>query len=71
VLAVAGLELALLIRHFEQKVLDLFAQGQINGTTHTCLGQEYIPVALRPLLSLDDCTPSASSRCRPPCGRRN
>jgi acetoin:2,6-dichlorophenolindophenol oxidoreductase subunit alpha len=54
VLADEDLELALLIRHFEQKVLDLFAQGQINGTTHTCLGQEYIPVALRPLLSLAD-----------------
>lgn len=54
VLADEDLELALLIRHFEQKVLDLFAQGQISGTTHTCLGQEYIPVALRPLLSLDD-----------------
>ena len=53
-LADEDLELALLIRHFEQKLLDLFAQGQINGTTHTCLGQEYIPVALRPLLDLDD-----------------
>ena len=54
VLADEDLELALLIRHFEQKVLDLFAQGQVSGTTHTCLGQEYIPVALRPLLSLTD-----------------
>jgi TPP-dependent pyruvate/acetoin dehydrogenase alpha subunit len=53
-LAEEDLELALLIRHFEQKVLDFFAQGQVNGTTHTCLGQEYIPVALRPLLDLDD-----------------
>lgn len=48
------LKLALLIRHFEQKLLDLFEQGEINGTTHTCIGQEYIPVALRPLLSLRD-----------------
>lgn len=53
-LADEDLKLALLIRHFEQKLLDLFSQGLINGTTHTCLGQEYIPVALRPLLSLDD-----------------
>jgi TPP-dependent pyruvate/acetoin dehydrogenase alpha subunit len=41
------LELMLLIRSFETKVLDLFAAGKIAGTTHTCLGQEYIPVALR------------------------
>lgn len=53
-LADEDLELALLIRHFEHKILDFFAQGQINGTTHTCLGQEYIPVALRPLLTLTD-----------------
>lgn len=50
----ADLELLLLIRHFEQSLLELFAQGQINGTTHTCLGQEYIPVALAPLLSEAD-----------------
>jgi acetoin:2,6-dichlorophenolindophenol oxidoreductase subunit alpha len=53
-LADEDLKLALLIRNFEHKVLDFFAQDQINGTTHTCLGQEYIPVALRPLLSLED-----------------
>jgi TPP-dependent pyruvate/acetoin dehydrogenase alpha subunit len=53
-LADEDLKLALLIRHFELKLLDLFGQGQINGTTHTCLGQEYVPVALRPLLDLKD-----------------
>lgn len=47
----ADLALLLTIRHFELTLLDLFAQGKINGTTHTCLGQEYIPVALRPLLT--------------------
>lgn len=50
----ADLELLLLIRHFEQTLLELFAQGQISGTTHTCLGQEYIPVALAPLLAQAD-----------------
>lgn len=45
------LELLLMIRHFEWALLDLFAHGKLNGTTHTCLGQEYIPVALRPVLS--------------------
>ena len=46
------LELMLSIRSFETKLLDLFAKGKIPGTTHTCLGQEYIPVALR--TELDD-----------------
>lgn len=48
------LELALLIRHFEEKLLELFERGLLNGTTHTCLGQEYLPVALRPLLRAGD-----------------
>lgn len=43
----------LLIRHFERALLDLFARGQLNGTTHTCLGQEHVPVALAPLLAGD------------------
>ncbi|GAA1016944.1 dehydrogenase [Acrocarpospora pleiomorpha] len=50
----ADLELLLLIRHFELALLDLFARGELNGTTHTCLGQEYVPVALTPLLQPDD-----------------
>lgn len=41
---------ALFIRHLELAVLDLVAEGHVAGTTHTCLGQEYIPVALAPLL---------------------
>ena len=53
-LADEDLELLLLIRHFEQAVLDLFGQGKLNGTTHTCLGQEYVPVALAPLLDERD-----------------
>lgn len=44
----------LLIRHFELALLDIFARGLVNGTTHTCLGQEYIPVALTALLRDDD-----------------
>lgn len=49
-LADADLRLLLLIRHVEWRVRQLFDEGHIGGTTHTCLGQEYIPVALRPLL---------------------
>ncbi|MEV0588379.1 thiamine pyrophosphate-dependent dehydrogenase E1 component subunit alpha [Nonomuraea sp. NPDC050310] len=48
------LELLLLIRHFELALLELFDRGELNGTTHTCLGQEYVPVALGPLLREDD-----------------
>ncbi|MEV4379153.1 thiamine pyrophosphate-dependent dehydrogenase E1 component subunit alpha [Streptosporangium sp. NPDC049644] len=48
------LELLLLIRHFELTLLRLFEAGELSGTTHTCLGQEYIPVALSPLLHDDD-----------------
>lgn len=29
-----------LIRAFEERLLELFAQGRISGTTHTCIGQE-------------------------------
>lgn len=46
----ADLELLLLIRYFELKLLDLFAAGLVAGTTHTCLGQEHVPVSLRTLL---------------------
>ena len=53
-LADADLELLLMIRHFELSLLDLFGRGQLNGTTHTCLGQEYVPVSLEPLLADGD-----------------
>ncbi|WP_202970804.1 thiamine pyrophosphate-dependent dehydrogenase E1 component subunit alpha [Saccharothrix sp. ALI-22-I] len=50
----ADLATMLLIRHFELALLDLFARGELHGTTHTCLGQEYVPVALVPLLAERD-----------------
>ncbi|GAA4081599.1 thiamine pyrophosphate-dependent dehydrogenase E1 component subunit alpha [Nonomuraea soli] len=53
-LSTEDLRSLLLIRHFELSLLRLFEAGQIGGTTHTCLGQEYIPVALSPLLRPDD-----------------
>jgi acetoin:2,6-dichlorophenolindophenol oxidoreductase subunit alpha len=52
-LADEDLDLALLVRRFEEQVLALFASGELSGTTHTCLGQEYVPVALAPLLAED------------------
>lgn len=48
------LTIMLMIRHFELSLLELFSSGKLNGTTHTCLGQEYIPVALRAVLTDDD-----------------
>lgn len=40
------LELAYKIRIFERKVLKLAGTKSIKGTTHTCIGQELIPVVL-------------------------
>jgi 2-oxoisovalerate dehydrogenase E1 component len=31
---------ALLTRFVEERLLELFAQGRLNGTVHTCIGQE-------------------------------
>jgi pyruvate dehydrogenase E1 component alpha subunit len=50
----ADVELLVLIRRFEQTILELFSRGLLNGTTHTCLGEEYVPVALGPLLAPGD-----------------
>ena len=36
-----------------ENLLRLFAAGEIAGTTHACLGQEYVAVALAPLLRGD------------------
>jgi len=48
------LEKAFLIRKVEEKLLDLFKQGKINGTVHTCIGQELIPVCIAEYLNDDD-----------------
>ncbi|WP_099855267.1 thiamine pyrophosphate-dependent dehydrogenase E1 component subunit alpha [Micromonospora zamorensis] len=53
-LADRDLGMLLLIRHFEYKLLELFGRGELSGTTHTCLGQEYVPVALRSLIGARD-----------------
>jgi pyruvate dehydrogenase E1 component alpha subunit len=53
-LADPDLRLLLLIRHVEWRLRQLFDDGLIAGTTHTCLGQEYVPVSLRPLLRDED-----------------
>jgi 2-oxoisovalerate dehydrogenase E1 component len=38
--------LAFLIRGVERRLLDLFAQGKLFGTVHTCIGQEWTGVAV-------------------------
>ena len=44
---------AILIRAVEQKFLALFTSGKMNGTVHTCVGQEFSAVAI--VNSLRDC----------------
>ncbi len=36
---------ALLIREFETRLLDLYQDGKLFGTVHTCVGQEWVGVA--------------------------
>lgn len=43
---VQQLDRMLEIRHFEDRIKDLFAQGLIHGTTHTCQGQEAVSIGL-------------------------
>lgn len=44
----------LTIRIFEERLLSLFQEGLIFGTTHTCMGQEATAVALVDNLNNDD-----------------
>lgn len=44
--ALARYERLLEIRHVEDSILKLFADGLIPGTTHTCQGQEAVAVAI-------------------------
>jgi len=41
-----SLETAILIREVEDAFLRLFAEGRMNGTVHTCVGQEFSAVAV-------------------------
>lgn len=59
---VAFLEEALRIRAVEQKFLALFSAGQMNGTVHTCVGQEFSAIAVAGQLTDDDWVTS-NHRC--------
>ncbi len=37
---------AFLIRAFEQRLLQLFSEGRLFGTVHTCIGQEFSGIAV-------------------------
>lgn len=45
---------AILIREVENSFLELFSQGKLNGTVHTCVGQELSAVAIGSNLKKDD-----------------
>ena len=50
----AEVRTALLIRRTEQKLLDLFNEGLLFGTVHTCIGQEFVGVAVAQALGPSD-----------------
>ncbi|MEO5952004.1 MAG: thiamine pyrophosphate-dependent dehydrogenase E1 component subunit alpha, partial [Chloroflexia bacterium] len=45
---------AYMIRAVEQKLLDLFADGKLSGTVHTCIGQEFSGIAVAKALREGD-----------------
>ena len=47
-------EKAMLIRCTEQRLLDLFSEGKLFGTVHTCIGQEFSGVAIAESLRQGD-----------------
>jgi 2-oxoisovalerate dehydrogenase E1 component len=51
-----------LVRCFESRLLELFSQGLLMGTTHTCLGQEANAVGVSAALRRDDVVVS-NHRC--------
>lgn len=53
---------AILIRLVEQKFLNLFSEGKMNGTVHTCVGQEFSGVAVCNQLKKSDWVTS-NHRC--------
>lgn len=45
---------AILIRRIEETFLELFSQGKLNGTVHTCVGQEFSAIAFAGQLEKSD-----------------
>lgn len=53
---------AFLIRIVETKLLELFSNGMLNGTVHTCVGQEFSAVVIAGQLNKEDWVTS-NHRC--------
>ena len=53
---------AVLIRTVENKLLQLFSEGKLNGTVHTCVGQEFSALAFAGQLTKED-TVFSNHRC--------
>jgi 2-oxoisovalerate dehydrogenase E1 component len=51
---VESIRKALVIRMFEERLLKLFSEGKLNGTVHTCIGQEWTGVAVAEHLQPSD-----------------
>ena len=45
---------ALFIRKVEEAFLNLFSKGRLNGTVHTCIGQEFSALAFAGQLERTD-----------------
>lgn len=45
---------AIYVRKFEELLLNLYADGKIYGTTHTCIGQELVAAVVGNYLEKDD-----------------
>jgi len=45
---------AILIRSVEQRLLQLFSEGKLFGTVHTCIGQEWTGIAVAEALQAGD-----------------
>ena len=43
----------LLIREMEHRIEQFFQEGKLRGTTHCCIGQEAVPVALSYLIDIE------------------
>lgn len=50
----AEVDKAIFIRSFEEKLLNLFSEGKLNGTVHTAVGQEFTPIFISKYLNDTD-----------------
>ncbi|MDR0910699.1 MAG: hypothetical protein LBM77_13170 [Spirochaetaceae bacterium] len=60
------LERAVLIRSVEERLLELFSQGKLYGTVHTCIGEELSGSVLAEFLTAEDSVFS-NHRCHGHC----